>query len=90
MERVKTGSWMGPPQGKWAPRAGPISNVILAERFYRRCGLEDGVCQSKIKRERDRARGRERDRQSVRVWMCVRERSGTSGVAISRPDTYNL
>jgi len=28
--RVRTGSWMGPPQGKRAPRVGPICIVILA------------------------------------------------------------
>ena len=27
---VRTGSWMGPPQGKRAPRVGPISIVIFA------------------------------------------------------------
>ena len=27
---VRTGSWMGPPQEKRAPRVGPISIVILA------------------------------------------------------------
>jgi len=26
----RTGSWMGPPQGKRAPRVGPASIVILA------------------------------------------------------------
>ena len=33
---VRTGSWMGPPQGKRAPRVGPISIVILTrERSIR-------------------------------------------------------
>ena len=27
---VRTGSWMGPPEGERAPRVGPISIVILA------------------------------------------------------------
>ena len=31
-ESVRTGSWMGPPQGKRAPRVGPISIVILTEK----------------------------------------------------------
>jgi len=29
-QTVRTGSWMGPPQGKRAPRVGPISIVIIA------------------------------------------------------------
>ena len=31
--RVSTGSWTGPPQGKRAPRVGPVSIVILVNEL---------------------------------------------------------
>ena len=56
---MRTGSWMGPPQGKRAPMVGPICVVIIAREWP---GQRERETDREGDRGRERARARARER----------------------------